>query len=404
MALALVAAGVAWWQQPAVAVRVEPVRRGDLEVTVSATATGSVESETEVNVRAEVAGRITRILADEGDLVERGQPIAYLDQAEAQAQVRLARANLEVARARLGQERAGVQMLAAQVRTRIDQTRANLQKARNDLGRVRALFAEGAVAEEQVEGAQTAHDVADAAHQAALAERDQLAVKEQGVAVAEAALVQMQAALRVAEVQLARTVIRSPISGLITRRLVMAGETVGLGGGGTITLGGPMFTIVDTAHLYVRATVDEADLERIRLGQKARVVADAYPGRTFLGRLYRISPAVSGEGQEARTVSVRVAVEGAAALLKPGMSADVEIVVGTRQDTLSVPAQAILGRGGEKHVYILEQGRARLRPVRVGETTWGAAEILEGVREGELVVSTPDAPGLADGVRIAPRP
>lgn len=404
VALALVAAGVAWLQRPAVAVRVEPVRRGDLEVTVSTTATGSVESETEVNVRAEVAGRIARLLADEGDRVERGQVIAHLDQAEAEAQVRLARANLEVARARLRQGRAGVEMLAAQVRTRIDQTRANLQKARNDLSRMRALFAEGAVAQEQVESAQTAHDVADAAYQAALAERDQLAVKDQEVAVAEAAVAQMEAALRVAEVQLARTVIRSPVAGLITRRLVTVGETVGLGGGSTITLGGPMFTIVDVAHLYVRATVDEADLGRIRLGQRARVVVDAYPGRTFHGRMYRISPAVSGERQEARTVSIRVAVEGAAALLKPGMSADVEILVGTRQDTLSVPAQAILGRGGEKHVYILEQGRARLRQVRVGETTWAAAEILEGVREGELVVSTPDAGGLTDGARIAPRP
>jgi len=402
--LALVAAALAWWQRPAVAVRVEPVRRGDLEVAVSATATGRVESETEVNVRAEVAGRIARILADEGDRVERGQPIAHLDQAEAEAQVRLARANLEAARARLDQERAGVQMLTAQVRTRIEQTRANLQKARNDLGRMRALFAEGAVPQERVDEAQTAHDVADAAHRAALAERDQLAVKEQEVAVAEAAVVQMGAALRVAEVQLARTVIRSPISGLITRRLVTVGETVGLGGGSTITLGGPMFTIVDTANLYVRATVDEADLGQIRLGQEARVVVDAYPGRTFPGRLYRISPAVSGERQEARTVSVRVAVEAAAALLKPGMSADVEILVGTRRDTLMVPAQAVLGRGQEKQVYILEEGRARLRRVRVGEMTWAAAEILEGVREGELVVTTPDAPGLTDGVRVAPRP
>ncbi|MBI3079900.1 MAG: biotin/lipoyl-binding protein, partial [candidate division NC10 bacterium] len=104
--------------------------------------------------RAEVAGRIARLLADEGDRVERGQVIAHLDQAE--AQVRLARANLEVARARLREGRAGVEMLAAQVRTRIDQTRANLQKARNDLSRMRALFAEGAVAQEQVESAQTA--------------------------------------------------------------------------------------------------------------------------------------------------------------------------------------------------------------------------------------------------------
>ena len=383
-----------------VPVRAAPLKRGDMLISVSATATGTVESEAEVNVRAEVPGRILRLLVDEGDRVTRDQVVAELDPQEVEAQLGLARAELASARARLEEEQAGVVMLGERIRTRIEETRATRERAARDLERLKALFAEGAISRQQLDQAQAEFEVAAAAHEAALADRDQVAVKEHQVAAARAAVAQREAQVRLVDVQRWRMTIRSPITGLVTRRLANAGEVVGLGGGSTITLGGPLFTLVDLDRLYVRATIDEFDARQIRLDQEARVSLEALPGRTLRGRVYKISPAVSGERQEARTFTIRVALEEGKGFVKPGMSADVEVIVARRQNALSVPSQAILEREGKRWVYRITDGRARLVAVKVGENNWQSTEILEGMGEGDPVIVNPDVPGLSDGARV----
>jgi HlyD family secretion protein len=383
-----------------VPVRAVTLKRQDMVISVSATATGALESEAEVNVRAEVPGRIRRLLVDEGDRVRRGQALVELDPEEADAQVALARADLLTARARLEEEQAGVAMLRERIRTKIEETRATMERTARDLDRLKALYAEGAIARQQLDLAQAEFEVAAAGHAAALADRDQVTVKEHQVVAAQAAVAQREAQLRLAEVQRSRMTIRSPMAGLVTKRLANAGEVIGLGGGSMVTLGGPLFTLVDLDRLYVRATVDEFDARQIRLGQEVRVTLEALPGRTLRGRLYKISPAVSGERQEARTFSIRVALEEGKEFVKPGMSADVEVIVAKRRDALFVPSQAILEREGKRRVYVVAEGRARATTVRVGESNWSSTEILEGLREGDRVIVTPDAPGLSDGARV----
>jgi HlyD family secretion protein len=383
-----------------VPVRVFTLKREDMIISVSATATGTVESEAEVSVRAEVSGRIHRLLVDEGDRVARGQVVAELDPQEVDAQLALARAELATARARLEEEQAGVSVLRERIRTKIEETRATRDRTAKDLERMQALHAEGAIARQQVDQAQAEFDVAVAAHEAAVADRNQLTVKEHQVSAARAAVGQREAQIRVLEVQRTRMSLRSPIAGLVTRRFASEGEVVGLGGGSTVTLGGPMFTLVDVARLYVRATVDEFDARRVHLDQEARVTLDAFPGRTLRGRVYKVSPAVSGERQEARTFTIRVSLEEGKELLKPGMSADVEVIVARRPGALFVPTQALLEREGKRWVYKIINGKARLVPVKVGESNWQFTEVLDGLTEGEQVVINPDTAGLTDGVRV----
>jgi HlyD family secretion protein len=383
-----------------VSVRVATLKREDMVVSVSATATGTAESEAEVSLRAEVPGRILHLLVDEGDRVAPGQVVAELDPREVEAQIALARAELATARARVEEEQAGIVVLQERIRTRIDETRATRDRTAKDLERMRALHAEGAVARQQVDLAQAEFDVASAAHAAALAERDQLAVKEHQVAGARALVAQKEAQIRLLEVQRSRLHLRSPIAGLVTRRLANEGEVIGLGGGSTVTLGGPLFTLVDLGRLFIRATVDEYDARLLRLGQEARVALEAMPGRSFRGRVYKISPAVSGERQEARTFTIRVALEEGKAFLKPGMSADVEVIVARRPNALSVPNQAIMEREGKKWVYRISDGQARSTQVTVGESNWNATEILEGLREGDQIITNPDTPGLSDGAKV----
>lgn len=392
------------WGDRGIPVRTLGLRRAEMLVTLSSTATGAVQSEAEVNVRAEVAGRVARVLVDEGSRVRRGQLLLLLDREEAEANLALARANLAAARSRLSQAEAGVAMLDTQIRTKIAEASATRERARKDLERLRALFGEGAIPRQQLDLAQAEYEVAEAALEAARANQDQMAVKEQEVAAARATLQQMEAQVKLAEVQLARTVIRSPIDGLVTRKFVSAGETLGLGGGTTITLGGPLFTLVDTGRLYASGTIDEVDAARLRVGQEARVTVDAYPGRTFRGRVYKIASSVSGERQEARTVAIRVAVDEARDLLMPGMSADVEVIVAELSEALAIPTQAILEREGEKQIYVVEGNRARLRRVKVRESNWNQTEIVEGLREGDVVILNPDVPGLREDARVRTKP
>jgi len=291
-------------------------------------------------------------------------------------------------------------MLHERVRTKIEESRATLERTAKDLERLKGLHADGAIARQQPDLAQAEYDVAAAANAAALADRDQVKVKEYQVAAAKAAVTQREAQLRLAEVQQSRMSIRSPITGLVTRRMANEGEVVGLGGGSMVTLGGPLFTMVDVDRLYVRSTVDEFDARQIRLGQDVRVRLEALPGRTLRGRLYKISPAVSGERQEARTFSIRVALEEGKEFVKPGMSADVEVIVATRSNALFVPTQAILEREGRKRVYVVVEGRARATNVKLGESNWSSTEILEGLGEGDRIIVNPDTPGLSDGARV----
>lgn len=389
----------------AIAVRAVRIQRDEMLITIPATATGIVESETEVRVKAEVAGRVARILVDEGDRVRAGQTLAILDQKEARAQVNLARANLQAAQARLAQAEAGVQMLEAQVRTRIAETAAILEKAAKNLERMRNLSAEGAIAQAELDLAKAEHEVAKAAYEAALANRDQLQVKRREVEAARVAVEQMEASLKLEEVRFSQTVVISPIDGLVMKKHASEGETVGLGGGPFFTLGEPLFTLVDPQKLWIRATIDEVDASQVKVGLPARVTLDAVPGKTFRGRVVKISPAIRGEGQEARTVTIYVSLEEggaqhAAPLLKPGMSADVEVIAATLPKTLLLPTQAILKREGKTFVYVIKEERARLQPVAVGGSNWNVTEIKGGVQEGELAILAPDAPDLKDGARV----
>jgi len=384
----------------ALSVKVVRLKRGEMLITIPATSTGRVESEVEVKVKAEVPGRIARLLADEGDRVKAGQILAILDQEEVRAQVGLARTNLQAARARLAQAEAGVQMLKAQVQTRISETLATLEKARKSLERARDLFTQGAISREALDLTKAEHDVAQAAYEAALASRDQLAVKEREIEVARAEVKRMEASLRLEEVRLTKTVIVSPIDGLVIKRQASEGETIGLGSGPLFTLGEAMFTIVDPSRYYISASVDEFDASKVRIGLPARVTLDAVPGRIFRGKVSKVSPAIAGAGQEARTLSIRVTLEEGREHLKPGMSADVEVIVSSLPGVLFLPTQAILRREGQSFVYLVKDGRVEQKPVVTGASNWNETEIKGGVEEGALVILTPDVPGLRDGVRV----
>jgi RND family efflux transporter MFP subunit len=373
-------------------VKAVTVKRGDILETVSSTASGTIESDQEVNISAEVSGRIEKLYVKEGDSIEAGKPLLQLEKSEAQAQVQQAKANLLAAEARLKEAQTGYQMSKALIQPQLDEAKANLQHAEGTLKRIRSLYVQGIMSKDKLDEAERAYTIARAQYETALANKSQVRAKEQEIASAQAALEQMKAALTMAEIGLSRKVIKAPFSGLITEVFVKQGEF--------ITPGQPVAKVVDISRLYISATIDEADVRKVKVGQEVRVTLDAFPNKTFQGVVSEISPVISVKKLETRTSKVKVRLNSGVDGLIPGLSADIEIIVGKGQNVLYVPTVAIMERENRKTVFTVENGKAQQREVRIGLSNWDYTEILDGLKEGEQIITTLDDPALKEGKSI----
>jgi len=241
-----------------------------------------------------------------------------------------------------------------------------------------------------------ARDVAKARYDTAKAALDRNVVKQKDIDAAHASVKRAQAEVDRIKVQLDYCTILSPLTGVISRLPVELGETVGVG---TV-----IAELVDPKDIYVHSTIDEVDVGRLRLGMPVKIRIDAFPDRLLDGRVSRISPIVSGSKQETRTFDVRVAFDKDEPSLKPGMSADIEVMSKNIKDVLHIPAQSVIEKDEKKYVYKLVSGHAKLVPVEVGYFSWSDAEITGGLKEGDVVITTPDASGLSDGARVEAAP
>jgi RND family efflux transporter MFP subunit len=202
----------------------------------------------------------------------------------------------------------------------------------------------------------------------------------------------MEAALQMARIQLSYSAIMAPFKGVISKKWVSQNEFV--------SIGSPLMTLVDPERLYIYATIDEVDVKNLKPGQKVKILIDAFPDQVFSGVLKRISPIVIGAKQETRTFDIWVYFEGIMPAVKPGMSADIEVITDYLPDVLAVPTGALMEKEGKKMIYTVEEGRVTLRAVEIGLSNWNDTEIMKGLKEGEIIVENADATGLKPGVRV----
>lgn len=377
-----------------VEVKVEPLRRQTLEITVSSTQTGTIKSDKEVKVTAERQGRVSMLFVEEGDIVKQGSPIAELDAEEAGLSLQMSRASYEKAKAQLSNLKAAFEPFRVDMEAGIQKAEANLKEAEKKLKRMRDLREKGFISEMELDSAELSYNVAKADYDSSLSGRDLLKVKKQEVKAQEAVVREAHAALALSELNYKYSHIKAPITGVVSQRPVMLGD--GLIKGALIA------TVVETGSFYIEAFIDEADVAKVKTAQDVRISMDAYPETALRGGVYMISPVVLGGGQEARTFEVRIRIKdkGLQTLVKPGMSADIEIVVDKVEAALVIPSQAVIEREGEKYVYRKEGGKARLRQVQTGLFNWTYTEIVSGIKEGDEVIVNPDAQGLKDGARV----
>jgi RND family efflux transporter MFP subunit len=334
-------------------VELAPVKRADMSEQM--TVVGNLIGAATVETVPKVAGRLESVSVRMGDPVRKGQTLAKIEDRELLEQVRQAQASYEVS--------------AATIRQR----EADLNLAKSNLDRSRNLF------DRQLIPRQTFDD-ADARYQAAAAQLD----------LAKAQHAQAQARLDELKINVANTIISSPVNGFVGKRTLDAGAWV--------TPNTTAFlSVVDISVVRLVANVVEKDLRRIAAGQHADVAVDAFPGEKFNGRVARVAPVLD---PATRTAQIEVEIPNQQARLKPGMYARVDFVVERRDNALVVPANALVDVQGKRGVFRPAEGdTAKFHPISIGLTDDKQIEITAGLNEGDQVVTT-GAAALREGDKI----
>jgi multidrug efflux pump subunit AcrA (membrane-fusion protein) len=326
-------------------------------------ASGTIRGRNTAVLTSKIVANVRDVRVRAGDVVRAGQLLAALDDSDAQAAVRRARAGLdEATEARTEAENA---VRAADAGARV---------ATTNHGRMERLLAQEAITQQM-------YDEAEARKRSALAERDMANARVRG---SGARIEEARAAVSGAEAALGYTRIVAPFTGRVIDRRVDPGSQA--------SPGMPLLVVEQDGALRVEASVDESRAGAIHLQDTAHVDLQA-AGRRVDGQVAEIVPAVD-PGSRAFLVKVELPAD-ALASLRPGMFARVRFPLGT-EERLVVPASAVVAAGQLDRVFVVEQGRARLRLVTVGQRTPDFAEMLSGIDAGEKVVVTPPAT-LRDG-------
>jgi HlyD family secretion protein len=364
--LAAVGAMAALWlgRPEPISVEVVEAGRGAVAETVTNTRAGTVKACQRAKLAPPAGGQIARLPVKKGDHVETGQVLLELWNDDIRAELAVTERDAAAAKAR--REEACV---AARV-------------ARRESNRLAALTERKLVSTELAERAAGQADAQEAGCRAA---SEQIRVSEARIDAARA--------------RLERTLLRAPFDGTVAEINGEIGEFVTPSPVGIPTP--PAVDVVDTSCLYITAPIDEVDAPRVREGMPARVTLDAFRDRSFPAHVRRVAPYVLDAEKQARTVEVEAEIDDFGdALLLPGYSADVEVILAERGDVLRIPTRALVEG---KRVYVLEGDRIHSREVTTGIGNWEHTEITEGIDAGARVVVSIDREGLADGVPAVAR-
>jgi HlyD family secretion protein len=421
---AVVGANLYFKRDTGARVTAEDIRARDLEALVSAS--GKIQPKRQVNVSANTTGRVTRVAVEEGQRVKAGQFLLEIDPRSLAGQLERGEASVAAAKSSLDQ-----------AHTSVETAKVNLDLARQNLKRQQDLWKDGLTTKETLERAQ--NDVA-------VRESD-LKSRQQEILTSEQRIRQEEASLSTTKYNMNQVIITAPMDGLVTRRSIEEGETAVLG---TMNnAGSVLLTIADMSLLEAEVEVDETEVPTVQLGQMAKVTIDAVPNRTFKGHVTEIgnSPiqtATQNTGQrQATTFKVVITIDETVPDVRPGFTCTAEITTATRQKVTAVPIQALTvrellydangkwvreqpqrrRRGSNvvsetvsasnepppghtrketEGVFVVKDGKAIYTPVKIGIAGERYFEVLEGLKDGDKVITGPfsSVREIADGDNV----
>ena len=319
-------------------VRVKIAEAASRDLTQTISYAGSIHAAKYVQIGSKIAGRVSAVLFNELDEVQRGQALIKLEDAEIKAQLR-------------------------QVQEALNQAKINLVNIEKNLERVKELTKKGFASTEQLDSAQQAYDVG------------------------KVVIRQNQANYAFMQAQLEQTSIKAPISGTIVSKHVRIGEIVaGPLGGGSFSVPTPMAEIADLTDLEVQADIDEVDISKVFVGQEAIITVDAYPENTFKGIVREIASVTMSKRDVGITYRVKVHITNPEKILKLGMTANLDFLLENREQILTVPKSAVLVQGDKQFVFKVRNQKVFKGVVETAMEGEEFIEITSGLQPGEYVI------------------
>ncbi len=414
-----------------------PVEQKNLQVTIEAS--GTVRPVQSVNVSPKAGGRLEILYVEQGDRVEKGQPLAVMenDQFQAQldraksnfaeAQARLAeaqagsrieeieqaQASLEQAQARVAEAQARIPENIAQIESQVQSARSRFELAQERLNRNETLLADGAIAQDRFDEVRNEYRSAQAAlsesrqrlQQARKTDRPEIQRLEAEVAQARANLQQLQrgsrqeeidrlqaaanaarAQLQEAKIQFEDTTVKAPFAGIITQKYATEGAFVTPTTSASSTAAATSTSIIALAEgLEVLAKIPEVDITQLKKGQAVEIIADAFPKEVFQGSVKLIAPEAVVE-QNVTSFEVRIKLDSGLDKLRSGMNVDVTFLGEELAGTVVIPTVAVVTRQGERGVIVVNEAEeAEFQPVTIGLTIDNQTQILEGLDPNDRV-------------------
>ncbi|MBW4538812.1 MAG: efflux RND transporter periplasmic adaptor subunit [Myxacorys chilensis ATA2-1-KO14] len=372
-----------------------PVGRQTIPITIAAN--GIIEAKQSTNVSPKSSGRLKSLLVDEGDAVQAGQVVAYMDDSSLRGQLLGAQGSLEAAQANLKKVETGNRPEeVAQAQATVASAEANLRQSESDLNRYDQLYKSGAISAQAVSQYRTTRNTnqaeVDKARQAL--KLLQVGSRPEDVEAARAQVIQQEGNLKTVQSQIEDTVIRAPFSGIVTAKYADPGDFVTPTTSGSDVSSATSSSILSLASTYqVVANVAETDISKIKVGQSVTITADAYPDRTFKGKVAQVGAAATVTSN-VTSVKVKVSLDDPQRLLLPSMNVDARFDAGELSNVLVVPTVAIARQQNGTGVQVLgTDGRPRFVPIQTGLTVNDKTEVRSGLQGNEKVlVSAPSRP------------
>lgn len=381
--------GVGGWQAmrlilgPAVAV--DQVRHGSLIETV--VASGHVETPYRVEIGSQITGTVEEVLVREGERVTKGQPLISLESRELKAAVVQARGAVAQSEARMRQLD---ELTLPSAQEALTQAKANLLNAQQTFDRTSKLAQDGFATRAALDDAQKTLDVARAQMRAAEFQVYTASPGGSDYVMAQTLLNQAHANLETAESRLGYATITAPRDGVLITRAVERGSVA--------QPGKALLVLAPAGEVQLVLQIDERNLAKIAIGQKAVASADAYPDRRFPASITYINPGID---ISRASVQVKLTVDAPPDYLRQDMTVSVDIEVAARNDTLVVPLRSVHDAlSGEPWVLGIKDGRAARRPVRLGLRGNALVEILDGMTENDAAI--PLNSGVLTGQHVRP--
>ena len=365
-AVSLALAGCAPKSSPKISVKTAAARQDHIVRTIEFS--GVIVPNRTLSIFSKVAGQALTVTADVGSRVRAGQLLVQIDTKELNAQLAVAEAAA-----------AGVSDQAGSVKTSLETARLNLEMAQRSYDRTKTLLDTKVVTQSQLDDAQTKLDLARAAFDTA---------SHQYQTVSGSGIAQAQAQVNLIRVQISNSTITSPIDGIVTNRNINPGEIT--------SVSSPLFTVADVATLKLQGNVSQDDVVRMEVGETVKVTVDSLFTRGYTGRIEQVGPIAAATGQYFPVV---VSLKNDGKLLA-GMTAKASMDW-TSPPGIVVPLSAVTDpHDGAASVFIVADGHAHRRDVRLGPRSDSAVQVVSGLAVGE-VVAISGVSSLMDGVEVA---